>query len=212
MKRRLGGTPSRFKRCGEEVPWPWRESNTSFRFIESSSGGEAFVLARLTLWKTKNNKTYFRGSVVLRTMEHSRTDQIKCSSQPNTGVLASSFSLTAAICLRRRNQKRHDIVLAEGEEGLHDLPSYMLTKPRLLTCYLLPCWLLTLRAASHLSRFELHNFCCTGVPLCNLWLWIIEDGSTMYILNCQNCLDPPPPRLGIWLPLLKKSVFATAED
>jgi hypothetical protein len=36
------------------------------------------VLARLTLWKTKNKKSYFHGPVVLHTLEHSRTDQIKC--------------------------------------------------------------------------------------------------------------------------------------
>jgi hypothetical protein len=36
------------------------------------------MLDRLTLRKTKNMKSYFRGSVVLHTLEHSRTDQIKC--------------------------------------------------------------------------------------------------------------------------------------
>jgi hypothetical protein len=37
------------------------------------------VLVRLTLRKTKNKKivSYFRGSVVLITLEHSRSDQIK---------------------------------------------------------------------------------------------------------------------------------------
>jgi hypothetical protein len=36
------------------------------------------VLARLTLRKTKNSLLFsFRGSVVLHTLEHSRTDQIK---------------------------------------------------------------------------------------------------------------------------------------
>jgi hypothetical protein len=36
------------------------------------------VLPWLTLLKTKNKKSYFCGSVVLHTLEHSRTDQIKC--------------------------------------------------------------------------------------------------------------------------------------
>jgi hypothetical protein len=39
------------------------------------------VLARLTLWKTKHEvfwPTYFLGSFVLRTLEHSATAHIKC--------------------------------------------------------------------------------------------------------------------------------------
>jgi hypothetical protein len=38
------------------------------------------MLARLTLWKTKNKSllSYFCGSVVHHTLEHSRTDEIKC--------------------------------------------------------------------------------------------------------------------------------------
>jgi hypothetical protein len=50
----------------------------------SSAGDGAFMLnvlamlARLTLKKTKNKKSNFRGSVVLHVLEHSRADQIKC--------------------------------------------------------------------------------------------------------------------------------------
>jgi hypothetical protein len=36
------------------------------------------MLAQLTLGKIKSLLSYFRGSVVLHTLEHSRTDQIKC--------------------------------------------------------------------------------------------------------------------------------------
>jgi hypothetical protein len=50
------------------------------------------TLARLTLWEMKNKKSsYFRSSVVLRTPEHSRTDQIRCvvsHLQPAIGVVS----------------------------------------------------------------------------------------------------------------------------
>jgi hypothetical protein len=71
----------------------WAEYVARIEKWNNITRGEAFVftmsamLAQLTLWKTKNKKSYvFRGSVVLHTLEHSRINQLKCivatSSQP----------------------------------------------------------------------------------------------------------------------------------
>jgi hypothetical protein len=66
-------------------------------------------------------------------------------------MLATSFGLTFPICLRRRNYNRHVIVQAWGEEGLRTFQ--VVINPRLLTRYLLECWLLTQRAISQILRF-----------------------------------------------------------
>jgi hypothetical protein len=57
------------------------------------------ILALLTLRKMKNKKSYFCGSVVFHTLEHSRTDQIKCFvSQPVTGAVSQLVDVYYAVC------------------------------------------------------------------------------------------------------------------
>jgi DICT domain-containing protein len=61
------------------------------------------VLARLTFWKkTKNKKSYFRGSVALHALEHSRTDQI------NATLAKSDQSITGFIS--QQNTRLHSLI------------------------------------------------------------------------------------------------------
>jgi hypothetical protein len=86
--------------------------------------GEAFMLvllARLTLWKTKNGKCYFRGSVALHALQNSTHTHTQCCSQPVQARVGGT---------------RYGVGLKGAGRERGTFQAKMSAKPEMLTCYL----------------------------------------------------------------------------
>jgi hypothetical protein len=102
-------------------------------------------------------------------------------------------------------QKKQNIMLVSGEEGLHDIPSSYVSQS--WDVNMLACWYFSYRVLHHISR----NFncvtsvvCVSCVVTCASWK-MKYDGYT----QLPKCLQTPLCYLGIWQTLLKKLCCTT---